>query len=562
MYLTDLSAEQLDVPDGPQGWCKVRVIWAYGNQLPDVLQLYYQPGGGSNWVAWDELEVQDATDPTDYEGYLLGPDVVQIIAAPRMRQDDGTLANTQPDDGGEEYRWHDFHRSVQLPLRVEQPGEVEQTCRVPPEIVELAVGFGTVTMRWTNPERYNKFRVTWTQSSTYEADTTDQHLVISRVEGGRTIHMAVKGIHERHLEADCSSDWSRRRETYVPDERGYAPPRFDRSSSLAAISRDSDFMDVFASGPDGRIRSIWWNGGWHPWFELPVGPGFFPNPAVSAVSRDTDFMDIFATSFEGRVHVAWWNGNPWRGWDPIGDAAFEPGAPVAPLSRDTDFMDIFAVGRDGIVRVAWWNGPPWRGWSPLDGASFPPSAPIATLSRHSDHMEIFAVDEAGGLRGNWWNGNPWRGWYALPGESFPAGASVAAVSRHEGHMEVFVVGNDGVVRGNWFRDGWRGWFRLDGAIFEPGTPLAVLSRSPDHMEIFGVDGSGRGIRHHWNGNWNGWADLGSPLRSWMPSLQPPIAAVSRNSDQMDIFAFSRVPDPGPLQSTWFNLTWRAWLEPR
>lgn len=96
MYLFDLRAEQVDVPSGPQGWCKVRVTWVHGDQLADVLQLYYQPGGGSNWVPWDELDVQDESDPTDYEGHLLGPDVVQIIAAPRMRADDGSLANTQP----------------------------------------------------------------------------------------------------------------------------------------------------------------------------------------------------------------------------------------------------------------------------------------------------------------------------------------------------------------------------------------------------------------------------------------------------------------------------------
>ena len=53
-------------------------------------------------------------------------------------------------------------------------------------------------------------------------------------------------------------------------------------------------MDIFAIGVDGMMRSNWWNGPpWRGWFDLP-GETFPPSTTIAAIRRNPDQMDIFA----------------------------------------------------------------------------------------------------------------------------------------------------------------------------------------------------------------------------------------------------------------------------
>ncbi|MDF5751017.1 hypothetical protein, partial [Spongiactinospora sp. TRM90649] len=86
----------------------------------------------------------------------------------------------------------------------------------------------------------------------------------------------------------------------------------------------------------------------------------FSAQSIAALSRNDDFMDLFAVGTDGHVWNARWNGNPWQACQRVGSGMFGQGTPIAALSRHEDFMDLFAVGTDGKVHAAWWNGNPWR----------------------------------------------------------------------------------------------------------------------------------------------------------------------------------------------------------
>jgi hypothetical protein len=172
-------------------------------------------------------------------------------------------------------------------------------------------------------------------------------------------------------------------------------------------------------------------------------------------------------------------------------------------------------------------------------------------------MELFVVGLDGVVRGNWWDGQ-WRGWYALGGEVFPQQTPIAAISRHGDHMELYLVGEDGVVRGNWWDGQWHGWFRLDGQTFDPRTPIAALTRDEGHMEVLLVRPDGLVFGNWWDGQWHGWFHLGGEARQHLEFF-PPIAAISRDPEFMDVFVFSRQPGQEFVWSNWWRRSWRQWF---
>jgi len=89
----------------------------------------------------------------------------------------------------------------------------------------------------------------------------------------------------------------------------------------------SNHLDLFVTGNDGRVYTSWWHEG-QDWSGInnnwrAIG-GFFPvGTTVTAVARETDQLDLFITGNDGRVYTSWWHeGGDWSGinnnWRPIG----------------------------------------------------------------------------------------------------------------------------------------------------------------------------------------------------------------------------------------------------
>jgi hypothetical protein len=508
MYLTELRAKQVSSPSYDV-LCRVELRWNYGNQDTEVMEFWWKGGSDDHWTWIAELGVNNGS-PESTEIWIPAGVPGLIIACPRLLDDVGAKKNRQPDDDGEELIWNGFCLFKQF-VGERLEGPPPQRCHTAPQITALDVGHGSVTVRWTNPEGYDRFRIEfagstggpavfWTENHEYRFEKLPT--------GGYWARVA--GIHEGNDwtgTSDCTSPWSDTRETSIPFELGYIEAKFTPGAPIGVLKQNADHTELFGCLPDGRPVAIWSDDlpVWHPWYGHGSGPGFPGGAPLTALSRDDGHMDVFGVASDGRVHLAWWHGNPWQEWFALSDPEFPPGAFIAAVSRNSDQMDIFVVGSDAVVRSNWWNGDPWREWFPLEGLSFPPGAPIAAISRNPNQMDIFVVGFDGIVRSNWWNGDPWRGWFELSGASFPPGAHVAATTRNDDQMDIFVVGYDGIVRSNWWNGNpWRGWFELGGATFPPGASISALSPSPNLMEITAVATDGQARWNRWNGNWSGW----------------------------------------------------------
>jgi hypothetical protein len=85
-------------------------------------------------------------------------------------------------------------------------------------------------------------------------------------------------------------------------------------TSVAALWRSDDtHLDIFATGTDGAVWSTWWEGqfNWQPWFLIwdPIWNNvkMRPGVAISALWRSNEtHLDLFASGTDGAVWSIWW----------------------------------------------------------------------------------------------------------------------------------------------------------------------------------------------------------------------------------------------------------------
>jgi len=146
------------------------------------------------------------------------------------------------------------------------------------------------------------------------------------------------------------------------------------STPIAVIDRDDSHMDLFAISPfDGQLWWCYWDGTWHGWqvpkpklgpcpTQFPMSTPFFPFFAhVAAVSRDPNYMDVFAVDLNGNVWGVYWEKGSWIGWFQLPGKLFPPGSPIAVNSRDDNQMDLFIVSGDRRIWSNWFTGG-WNNW--------------------------------------------------------------------------------------------------------------------------------------------------------------------------------------------------------
>ena len=317
---------------------------------------------------------------------------------------------------------------------------------------------------------------------------------------------------------------------------------------IAAVARNPNQLDLFITGNDGVVSTSWWTAG-SDWSGLkgwrPIG-GFFPADArVSAVSRNPNQLDLFVVGNNGVVYTSWWTaGSDWSGinnnWRAIG-GFFPPGSPVAVVSRNPNQLDLFVVGYNGVVYTSWWTaGSDWSGinnnWRAI-GGFFPPSSAVAAVSRNPNQLDLFLVGYNGVVYTSWWTaGSDWSGinndWRAIGG-FFTPGAPVAAVSRNPNQLDLFVTGNNGVVYTSWWTAGsdWSGinnnW-RAIGGFFPPGAPVAAVSRNPGQLDLF-ITGYAGIVYTSW---WTAGSDWSGINNNWRPISPAPQLTANPQSNQI------------------------------
>lgn len=122
----------------------------------------------------------------------------------------------------------------------------------------------------------------------------------------------------------------------------------------------------------GFVNGVWaeyyWSNASQSCVLPTTGQRFAQRSSIAAITRNPNQMDLFAVESSGGVYSAWWHGD-WHNWFLLNGAAFNQESPIAAISRNPNQMDLFVLGMDGQVRSTWWDGQ-WNGWFMLDGAAF------------------------------------------------------------------------------------------------------------------------------------------------------------------------------------------------
>lgn len=143
---------------------------------------------------------------------------------------------------------------------------------------------------------------------------------------------------------------------------------------VTAVSRRPDLLDAFVVGTDNHVWTAAWEprftDGWHGWWR--IGDAVVPHGStVSAVSRSRDHLDVVVTDVHGAIRTAAWEPaftDGWHGWWSVRTGQAAPGATATVVSRSTDKLDVFVTGTDGRVWTAAWEpafADGWRGWWPI-----------------------------------------------------------------------------------------------------------------------------------------------------------------------------------------------------
>ncbi len=193
---------------------------------------------------------------------------------------------------------------------------------------------------------------------------------------------------------------------------------FPPGAPVAAAVPDPNEIDLFIVGNDRYVyTSHWqlgqdWSGKGNKWTSM--GGSFTPGAPITAISRAPGHVDLFVTGADGVVYTMYREqGSLWRQWRPIG-GFFPPNAPVTAASRVPNQIDLFVTGKDGHV---YWQlgaeGGEWTGvhnnWTDIGGI-FPPGAPVAATTRNSGQFDLFIGGNNGIIyTSSWYQGSDWSG---------------------------------------------------------------------------------------------------------------------------------------------------------
>jgi hypothetical protein len=227
------------------------------------------------------------------------------------------------------------------------------------------------------------------------------------------------------------------------------------------------YLRLFVTDVNGSVWMTWWEPGreWTFW-DIPLTDKLrikmHPGAEVTAVWRQQNqAFDLFVTGTDGAVWSLWWNDiDGWRpeGWILIHpEIKMQPGATVTAVWADPGkHLDLFVIGTDGAVWTIWWdNLVGWRpeGWIVLHPEiKMQPGANVTAVWAPSvKHLDLFVTDALGFVWSTWYDANAWRpeGWFKI-GDSFAIapGRTVTALWSPDPalkHIDLYSIGTAGQV---------------------------------------------------------------------------------------------------------------------
>jgi len=294
----------------------------------------------------------------------------------------------------------------------------------------------------------------------------------------------------------------------------------DPESYIAAVSRGTDKLDIFVVGPDGKVQANGWEPkfpcGWKGWQNV-LDASFKPGSCLGAISRSSDWLDVFAASVDSNVYTAAWNpaftceacGDQGPALDHLNAGPSAKRFQYAPrfaknvaIARHVDGSartEVFVIDSDNdLVVTRSRNGNSvadgFSAFSSLGSITSPRQ--IAAFIQTNAKPQVVVTSEAGKLytRAVSKSSDSWNGWTTI---DLPAGVTEAldvdAAYDSEGNNQIFVVGDDGnlYTRGRINKEpdsAWKGWEKLtaSGSI----RKVTALRRADGTEQAFLIDSAG------------------------------------------------------------------------
>lgn len=142
----------------------------------------------------------------------------------------------------------------------------------------------------------------------------------------------------------------------------------DPRSNLAAVSKDSDHMDLFWIDPGGRLMSTFWTSdaaSWQPPFEVGSGRRAALPGSVTCVSDDGVRVQLFWEEGDRSVWTTWWTSRPDNApvaWSPptqvLVPGTTLGGRDLVAVSRQIEHIRLFLVEKDRQVAETYWGEVP------------------------------------------------------------------------------------------------------------------------------------------------------------------------------------------------------------
>jgi hypothetical protein len=193
------------------------------------------------------------------------------------------------------------------------------------------------------------------------------------------------------------------------------------ASKISVVCRLSTCLDLFWVAPDGSVRSVWWNaainnGDWNGEFNVaPAGSAATstwqssPWELATAIARTPTHIDVFWVGPDGSIRTNWWDQAAYAAWNtpfnvaPPGSAA--PGAQIITLCRNNNMVMLFWVTPTGGVSTTVWDGN-FNAWRPVTQLASNGNAVQGTLSaiaRTSSSTELVWTSPDGSMKVMGWN---------------------------------------------------------------------------------------------------------------------------------------------------------------
>jgi hypothetical protein len=205
-------------------------------------------------------------------------------------------------------------------------------------------------------------------------------------------------------------------QTFLPEGRWSGWYRLGHtmlSSPTVSVRKGNGILDLFWRGADNSIQAKSWVPG-SGWTDVSAVPGGgLTSSAPAAVSRNSNQVDVFVRGTDDNVFLNFYNGSAWSGWALLPGGMKTQDAPAA-IVRSLNTLDAFVRSGNGEIRWITWDGAAWSGWKTIPGGV--DSGP-AVVSDNGSRVWMFARRGGDVVYNVYDNGrgpeNGWDGWKQL-----------------------------------------------------------------------------------------------------------------------------------------------------